>query len=137
MYLEQALAIQERSLGPEHQDTAINLVSLGEVLYEQKEYEIARTYFERALAIQEKVLGAEHPNVGYSLVCLGLVLDAQEDLDQARQLYDQALAIFEVRLGPDHRYTYIVRNNLLALDTNSRTTMPHKLRRIPRRQRLR
>lgn len=60
-YIERALAIREKVLGPEHSDTATSLNNLGYLLQDQGDLGGARPYYERALAIFEARLGAEHP----------------------------------------------------------------------------
>ena len=61
-YLERALAIIEKQLGPDHPTTALSLKNLGELLSSMGRYEGARLYYERALAINEKQLGTDHPH---------------------------------------------------------------------------
>jgi Tfp pilus assembly protein PilF len=60
LYLERALAIQERVLGPEHPDTASNLNNLGSLLHAQGDLTGARSYYERALQIFHMRLGKDH-----------------------------------------------------------------------------
>src|SRR6266542_3016516 len=57
--LRDALAICEKTLGPEHRDTAGSLNNLANVLRAQGDLAGARPLFERALAISEKVLGPD------------------------------------------------------------------------------
>ena len=60
--LERALAIRERSLGPDHPDTATSLNNLALCLQAQGAYAEARPLLERALAIRERSLGPDHPD---------------------------------------------------------------------------
>jgi len=60
--LERALAIREKSLGPEHPDTASSLNNLALLLQAQGDLAGARPLYERALAICEKTLGPAHPD---------------------------------------------------------------------------
>ncbi len=50
-YLERALAIYEKALGPDHPDTATSLNNLGGLLQAMGDLAAARPYYERALAI--------------------------------------------------------------------------------------
>jgi tetratricopeptide (TPR) repeat protein len=61
-YFERALAIFEKTMGPDHPDTAMGLNSLGYLLQLQGDLAGARPYFERALGILEKKLGRPHRN---------------------------------------------------------------------------
>ena len=58
-----ALAINEKSLGPEHPDIALNLNNLAELLRATNRLAEAEPLYRRALAIDEKSFGPEHPNV--------------------------------------------------------------------------
>ncbi len=115
-YFEQALAIQEKSLGAAHPDTISSLNNLGGLLKIMGDYKGARPYYERALAINKKALGPEHPDTAQSLNNLGEMLYEMGDLVGAQPYYEQALAIHEVALGSDHLYTRAVRDNLVSLN---------------------
>jgi tetratricopeptide (TPR) repeat protein len=101
-FLERALAIREKVLGPEHPDTATSLNNLAVLLQDQRNLAAARSLLERALAIREKVLGPEHPDTGLSIDNLAWLLQDQLDLATARPLLERALAITEKALGPEH-----------------------------------
>jgi tetratricopeptide (TPR) repeat protein len=92
-FLERALAIREKALGPEHPDTATRLNNLALLLQDQGDPAAARSLFERALAICEKTLGPEHPDTATSLNNLAFQLQAQRDLVAARPLFERGLAI--------------------------------------------
>jgi tetratricopeptide (TPR) repeat protein len=103
--IQDALAIREKVLGPEHPDTAESLTGLAAVLQAQGDRAAARPLFERALAINEKALGPEHPHTATSLGNLASLLSRQGDLARARPLLERALAICEGALGPEHPHT--------------------------------
>jgi tetratricopeptide (TPR) repeat protein len=113
--LEQALAIRERVLGPEHPDTAASLNVLGGVKCSQGDFKGARPLYDRALAIREKVLGPEHPDTAQSLNNLACLLHAQGDYEAARPLFERSLAILEKTVGPDHPDTANSLRNLARL----------------------
>ena len=100
--LRDALALRERTLGPEHPDTARSLYSIAVLLHWQWDLEGARLLHERALAIREKVPGPEHPDTAHSLYSVAVLLYSQGDLERARPLHERALAIREKVLGPKH-----------------------------------
>ena len=56
------MAICEKSLGPDHPDTAMSLNNLALLYATQAKYDLAEPLYKRALAINEKVLGPDHPN---------------------------------------------------------------------------
>ncbi|MFY9697255.1 MAG: tetratricopeptide repeat-containing protein, partial [Rhodoplanes sp.] len=101
-FYRDALAIREKTLDPEHPDTAENLNDLGFLIQLQGDLTGARPFLERALAIREKVLGPEHPETARSLHNFARLLQAQGDLAGARPLLERALAIREKVLGTEH-----------------------------------
>jgi tetratricopeptide (TPR) repeat protein len=112
---ENALAIREKTLGPEHPDTSAILNNLARLLLARGELAAARPLYERALAIREKVLGPEHPDTAQSLNNLAGLLQAQGDLAAARPLFERALAIYEKMLGSQHPDTAKSLDNLARL----------------------
>jgi tetratricopeptide (TPR) repeat protein len=99
--LGRALAIREKTVGPEDPDTATSLNNLASLLQSQGDLAGARPLYERALAINEKRFG-EGLGTAVSLNNLGGLLHAQGDLAAARPLFERALAIDEKALGPEH-----------------------------------
>ncbi|HIP70184.1 MAG TPA: tetratricopeptide repeat protein, partial [Anaerolineae bacterium] len=75
-YCEQALAICQKVLGPDHPHTAASLNNMGYLLRAMGRPEEARRYYEDALAICQKVLGPEHPDTASSLNNMGYLLQA-------------------------------------------------------------
>ena len=61
--IERALAIDEKSYGPEHPRVAIDLNNLAQLLQATNRLGEAEPLMKRALAIDEKSYGPEHPNV--------------------------------------------------------------------------
>jgi tetratricopeptide (TPR) repeat protein len=58
---KRAIAIGEKTLGPEHPDLAIRLNNLAMLYQDQGKYEEAEPLFKRALAIYEQKFGSAHP----------------------------------------------------------------------------
>jgi eukaryotic-like serine/threonine-protein kinase len=115
-HLEQALALQQQALGPEHPSILRALTNLGIVLEALGQHEQARTCQERALALAEKVLGPEHPHVAGLLNNLGNVLRELGQYEQARAHYERSLVLKLKVLGPEHPSVCNSYNNLgLAL----------------------
>ena len=72
-----ALAIAEKSLGPDHPDTAGSLNNLAGLLESKGDYAGAEPLYRRALAIAEKVLGPNHPNTAMALDNLAGLLECE------------------------------------------------------------
>lgn len=92
---EQAVAIWERALGPEHPDVAWSLLSLAGLYRVQSRYPEAEVLFRRTLAIWEKARGPEHPDVAHSLGGLALLYYDEGRYAEAEPLYRRAVAIRE------------------------------------------
>jgi CHAT domain-containing protein len=112
---ERILAIREKSLGPEHPDTAASLNDLADQYVSMGDYARAEPLNQRALAIREKMLGPEHPDTAISLNNLASLHQAKGDYARAEPLYKRALAICEKTLGPEHPNTAIALDNLGGL----------------------
>jgi tetratricopeptide (TPR) repeat protein/tRNA A-37 threonylcarbamoyl transferase component Bud32 len=109
---EQALALAEKELGPDHAATMTTLNQLGNLAKTQGRYADARAMHERVLASRERVLGKDHPEIASSLNNIGLVYRAERKLDDAKAVIDRALAIRLAAFGPDHPEVGTSYNNL-------------------------
>ncbi|CAB1106731.1 unnamed protein product [Ectocarpus sp. CCAP 1310/34] len=98
-----AIAIGEKSLGPEHPDLAVWLNYWAGLLKAQGKYDQAVPLYDRSIAIREKVHGPDHPAVASALHNRALLLKAQGNYDEAGKLCERSLGIREKALGPDHR----------------------------------
>ena len=65
--MKRALAIDEKSYGPEHPNVARDLNNLAQLLQATNRLGEAEPLMKRALAIDEKSYGPEHPNVAIAL----------------------------------------------------------------------
>jgi tetratricopeptide (TPR) repeat protein len=112
--IEQALAIQQNTLGLEHSESAQSLNALGNVLSQQKERPLAELMLRRALAIRQKP-GNEDVQVAESLNDLGNAVSDRPA--EAEDLYCRALDIRRKLLGDEHPYVAATLDNLaVALD---------------------
>jgi tetratricopeptide (TPR) repeat protein len=111
---EQALAIQEESLGPAHPDVATTLNNLAQARSAAGAYDEAKVLLERALAIKEESLGPEHPDVATILGNMALAHHRSGEYDEAKRLHERALALKEKALGPEHPDVADSLNNLAA-----------------------
>ncbi|MGA9601926.1 MAG: tetratricopeptide repeat protein, partial [Methylocystis sp.] len=110
-----ALAIIERSCGPDDPKLAIRLNNLAELLRKTNRLAEAEPLYRRALSIDEASLGPDHPDVARDLNNLAVLLKATNRLAEAEPLYRRALSIDEASLGPDHPNVAIRLNNLAEL----------------------
>src|SRR6516164_5056108 len=115
---KRALAIREKTIGPNHPDVAATLSYLASLYHKQGRYADAEPLFKRSLAIQEKVLGPDHPNVATYLNNLAALYYDQGRYADAEPLYKRSLAIREKVLGPDHPSVATSLNNLAELYEN-------------------
>jgi tetratricopeptide (TPR) repeat protein len=117
--IERALALSERTLGPDHADVVEALEWLAVVYLNQGRPTEARPLAERGLAIQERTLGPDHPDLVWGLNSLGSVLMELDEQGRARAVVERACAI-SLRLPvPDDIRTAASLNNMaLALQAN-------------------
>ena len=101
---QRALAIREKSLGPEHPDVAVSFNNLAILYSGLGDYAKAESLHQRALAIHEKSLGPEHPDVATALNNLAILYIYLGDYAKAEPLQQRALAIREKSLGPEHPF---------------------------------
>ncbi len=113
--MRRALAIVERSYGPDHPDVAIRLNNLAQLLQATDRLDEAEPLMRQALAIDERSYGPDHPDVAIDLNNLATLLQATDRLDEAEPLMRQALAIDERSLGTDHPDVATDLNNLAML----------------------
>ena len=111
---QRALAIREKTLGPDHPDTATSLNNLAELYRSQGRYQEAEPLYQRALAIREKALGPDHPD---TLATRGHIASWTGQTGRAREalrLFRELLPDRERVLGPDHPDTLTTSNNIAA-----------------------
>jgi len=110
-----ALAIDERSYGPDHPDVATDLNNLALLLQFTNRASEAEPLYRRALAVRERSFGPDHPDVATALNNLAGLLQATNRVVEAEPLYRRALAIDERSYGPDHPDVATNLNNLALL----------------------
>jgi CHAT domain-containing protein len=112
---QRALAIFEKSLGPNHPNVGASLNNLAELYLNQGRYADAVPLFKRSLAIKEKTLGPDHPNVASSLNSLAVLYARQGRYANAEPLLKRSLAILEKSRGPNHPLVATSLNSLAEL----------------------
>jgi tetratricopeptide (TPR) repeat protein len=111
-FLRRASTMREQILGPEHSDSAISLVHVGEVSHCLGRFAESESLYLRALPFLEQQLGAEHREVANCLYDLGVIFLEQGKHTEAERPLQQAYAIREQLLGPEHPLTAICVNEL-------------------------
>ena len=89
---QRALAIQEKTLGPDHPEVAASLNNLAQLYVLQGRYAEAEALFKRSLAIRERSLGPDNPDVAASLNNLAHLYRAQGRNTEAEPLEKRAQA---------------------------------------------
>jgi len=108
---QRAIAIGEKTLGPEHPLLAIYINNLANLYRDQGKYEEAEPLYQRAIAIGEKTLGPEHPDLATWLNNLANLYCDQGRYEEAEPLFKRALAVYEQKLGANHPSTRTIREN--------------------------
>jgi len=118
--MRRALAINEKSYGPEHPTVALCLNNLAQLLQDTNRLEEAEPLMRRALAINEKTYGPEHHNVAIRLNNLAQLLKATNRLEEAEPLMRRAVTIlltFTRKTGYEHPGLRAIQENHRALLT--------------------
>lgn len=95
---QDAIALQERVLGPDHVDLGATHFLAATVASRLGDYLVGRAHAERSVAIREKALGPDHPFVAMSHLSLGTARRDLGDYPGALASYARAEAI--QRAGP-------------------------------------
>jgi CHAT domain-containing protein/tetratricopeptide (TPR) repeat protein len=98
----QALAIKERTRGPDDPTVADTAANLGAVYYALEQYDKAVEVLRRALTIQEKHLAPNHASLATSSFNLAAVYFDQGDYANAEALFQRALTIDEQSFDARH-----------------------------------
>lgn len=116
-HLRGALDLRRRELGPEHEQVAASLMSLGVLLKEKGDNAAAEQLLGDSLAMYRTLLGHEHPSVANCLDHLGRLLSDRGDQAGAEPLLREALTMRIRLLGDEHLDVALSLNNLALLLT--------------------
>jgi tetratricopeptide (TPR) repeat protein len=94
-YVQRALDMCGRVVGPEHRLYGQILSALGDVYVDLHQVDEALARYRRALAVSEKTLGREHPQVAGVLMGLARVAVERHAAGEAKEPLERALAIYE------------------------------------------
>jgi len=118
--VRRALAISEKSYGPEHPDVARDLNNLAELLRITNRPAEAEPLIRRALAILKASYGPDHPDIAILLNVLASLLEDTNRPAEAEPLYRRALTTTEASYGTDHPHVATRLNNLARLLYNTK-----------------
>ena len=83
--------ICEKSLGPEHPETALALNNLAALYFAMRAYDKAEPLYKRTLVINEKALGPEHPHTASALNNLAELYYKMGAYAKSEPLYKKSL----------------------------------------------
>ncbi len=112
---EQALAIKEDVLGPDHPDVAKTINNIGVVHQIEDELDEAMERFSQVLSIRKKLLHPDHPDIAKSMVNIAIIHYGFDRYEQAESLYLEATTRFGRSLGPEHPHVAVTSSNLAKL----------------------
>ncbi len=97
-----SLAIDQKTLGPEHPHVLAERGALGLTHYHLGHYSQARTLLEQVAAEQRAQADADNPVQAGTLINLGLILIEIPDLDAAEKAFAESLRIWEKNYGRNY-----------------------------------
>jgi tetratricopeptide (TPR) repeat protein len=112
--LGEALAIEEKTVGPDHRNTGIVSFTLGRTLLWSGRGRDAEPLLRKALAIEEKSRGENSSLAGLILFDLATISHGEQRYPEAEALYRRDLAILEKNHGREYRQVAVVLSYLGA-----------------------
>ena len=110
--INQALTVDELTIGTGNHEYATTLNNLAEVLLAQGEYAEAVALYEQVLAIDQETIGKENQDYAIHLNNLAGAMRKQGKLSDAKELHIQALSILEKTIGNENHTYAVGLNNL-------------------------
>jgi tetratricopeptide (TPR) repeat protein len=101
-YHEQGLAINQKTLPPNHPHLALSYNNMGEAYRNMGEYSKALSFYQKALEIQRKTLSPNHPGLATSYNNMGQAYRNMGEYSKALLFYQKALEIQQKSLPPNH-----------------------------------
>ena len=114
-FIEMALPIKERVLGPDHPDVASSLNIQATLLTEQGKFADALLLNKRSLEICKRAYGPNDPAVAQSLNNIANLLKIQGKFNEALPLLQSALTIIESAFGLYHPIVAWILANLAGI----------------------
>jgi tetratricopeptide (TPR) repeat protein len=101
--MEEALALKQKSWGPDHPDVGISEGNVAVALEDLGRDQEALAHVDRSIELLTHALGAEHPELATQLMNRGEILNTLGRYREARRSFEGARIIWERELGLDHR----------------------------------
>lgn len=111
---ERAVAIQQRTLGPEHPDTLRSMTTLANILSDEGHDNDAEKLMRQTLELDRKVLGPRNPATLRAVNALAATLYDEGHYPEAGKLFQETLDIQRQVLGPEHQDTIGSMNDLAS-----------------------
>jgi len=112
---QNALAINENTLGKGHPNTATTYNNIGELYMMMGHNNRALEYYSKALSIYESILGNVNPDLAFTYNNIGLVYVNKGDYYMALEYYNKTLAIYENILGKENPNMLSTYNNIAVV----------------------
>jgi tetratricopeptide (TPR) repeat protein len=110
--LREAVALLDKSNGPEHDNTLESREMLGVALQGLHRLDEAKAELEAVLKVRERQFGPDHPLLASLLGNLGLISSDRGDHAEAERLYQRCLDLLLAALGPEHQVIVTAHINL-------------------------
>jgi Tfp pilus assembly protein PilF len=134
----QAIAIFQKTLGPEHLAVADSLYDLANLYNDQGKYAEAEPLYLRVIPIWKRVLGPDHPDLANALHNLALISQSLGRYAEAESFFRQALEVSVKSLNPEdprlgillENYVHLLRSmhredEATRLETRAREILTH------------
>ncbi len=99
---QNALTLQEQTLGPDNPEVARTLNNKGVALTHLGKIKEATADYERSYGIHVRNVGTEHPDTAASMSNLALMYRRQGRLSEALNFLERSLAVRRLTLGDEH-----------------------------------
>jgi len=100
--VKEALAIQQRQLGDQHEDTVGTMTVLGAALAYQAKYEEALPLFQKLVKVRQAKSGVDSPLTLYAMNNLAAMHYRLGQFDEAEKQHRAAVAIRTRTQGAEH-----------------------------------
>ncbi|CAF1374711.1 unnamed protein product [Adineta steineri] len=111
-FYKKSLAIRQKSLPPNHPDSAKSYNSIGNVHCNTGNYPKTLFYYEKALEIRQQTLPPNHPDLAMSYNNIGNVYNIMGNYPKTLLYYEKALEIRQQSLPPNHPDLAMSYNNI-------------------------
>jgi len=125
-YFDEALAISQKYLDPDHPDLVATTYNKALVLDAAGEDRKAEELYRWSIEAWKTWLGPRHPDLALPYNSLAALYEKTGRIAQAKAAYREALALITHGLGPRHPDAALVRSNLRALGAGTKRRFAKK-----------